>query len=49
MLTRLIAAGITADGVLAELLNLSAIPTPDGAAWDGAAVRRLRTVLGLVV
>ncbi len=48
LIGRLMAAGVTGDGVLAEVLNLSAIHTPDGAAWDGAAVRRLRRALGLV-
>jgi hypothetical protein len=42
------AVGVTGDGMIAEVLNLSAIRTPQGTTWDGAAVRRLRRALGLV-
>jgi hypothetical protein len=48
LIGRLMAAGVTGDGMIADVLNLGAIRTPQGTTWDGAAVRRLRRALGLV-
>jgi hypothetical protein len=48
LITRLTAAGIGSDGGLADVLNLTAVGTPQGTWWDGPAVGRLRRALGLV-